>query len=152
MELTELYDKIGEFAMATQGVEKVTYLSPYVVWNSLNMVYGAFCAELDYVRYQDNVIEYHFIFYYGDKLKNDSSNLFELQSAGFNVIRNVVNHLIEYFELDTPEYTDIHPFNQKFADILAGAYANVVIYVPIDERCFDYDKPEPDNGTEEGGE
>ncbi len=138
--LQDLYEKIQEFAENTQGVEKVTFLSPYVVWNSLNMAYGAFSAELDYVRYEENVIQYHFIFYYGDKLKNDSSNLFEIQETGFNAIRNVVKHLIDYFELEAPEYSDIHPFNQKFADVLAGAYANVVFYVPIEEHCFDYDK------------
>ena len=140
--LSELYTTIEQYAMNTQNVESFTIGDCYVNWNSLNMKYGAFNALLQYVEYQENVIALHFTMYYGEKLANDSSNVYEAQTNGFHAIRNVVRHLEENFELDGTEYLQIYPFWQKFSDVLAGAYADVIIYVPIDEMCLDYDKEE----------
>ena len=70
---------------------------------------------------------------------NDSSNVYEVQNTGFNAIRNVVSHLVDNYELEGVETLRIYPFAQKFADTLAGAYADVVVYVPID-NCFNFDK------------
>lgn len=142
MDLTVLYDYIRQYALNTQNVESFTIGDVYTVWNSLNMKYGAFNALLQYVEYQENVIALHFTMYYGEKLANDSSNVYEAQTNGFHAIRNVVRHLEENFELDGTEYLQIYPFWQKFSDVLAGAYADVIIYVPIDEMCLDYDKTE----------
>jgi len=141
MNLTELYNKIEGYAMNTQTVESVTFLSPYLVWNSKNIVYPCFSANLERVSYTDDTIEYHFQFVYGGKLANDSSNLFELQNTGFTVIRNVINHLKDDFEMDALDTTDIFPYHQSFADQLAGAYADVTIYAPMDDLdCEGFDK------------
>lgn len=141
MNLTELYGKIKEYANNTQTVETVTFLSPYTVWNSKNLKYPCFSANLERVSYTDNTIEYHFQFVYGARLANDSSNLFELQDTAFKVIRNVINHLKDEFGMDGLETTDIYPYQQAFSDVLAGAYADVVINTPMDELdCYGFDK------------
>ena len=142
MDLQILNDTIKQYALNTQTVESVTFLSPYTVWNSLNVKYPAFSAELEYVRFNENTIEYHYLFTYGAKLANDSSNLFQLQNTGFKVLRNVINHLIDEFGLDALETTEIRPFQQRFADQLAGCYADVTIYVEMDDlNCEGFDKP-----------
>lgn len=138
--LTELYDDIRDYALNTQGVNSYTIGDVYTVWNSTHMVYGAFNAALNYVEYQDNIMDYHMTLYYGDKLKNDSSNVYEVQNTGFKVIRNVLRHLEDEYGLDGIEFLQIYPFWQRFADVLAGTYADVVIHVPIDDNCEDYDK------------
>jgi hypothetical protein len=103
------------------------------------MTYGCFNAALNYVEYEDNDCKFYMTLYYGDKLLNDSSNVYEVQNTGFNAIRNVVSHLVDNYELEGVETLRIYPFTQKFADALAGAYADVVVYVPID-NCFNFDK------------
>lgn len=156
MDLQTLYNDISNFAINTQGVESTTTGDTYVVWNSKNMTYGAFNSALNYIEYQENVIAYHLTLYYGDKLANDSSNVYQVQDTGFKVIRNVLRHMEDEYGLDGVEFLQIYPFWQRFADILAGAYADVIIYVPIDDNCVDYDKPEPEPDTDqennEGGE
>lgn len=139
MDLQTLYDDIRDYALNTQGVNSFTIGDVYLTWNSLHMTYGCFNAALNYVEYEDNVCKYYMTLYYGDKLLNDSSNVYEVQNTGFNAIRNVVSHLVDNYELEGVETLRIYPFTQKFADALAGAYADVVVYVPID-NCFNYDK------------
>lgn len=139
MDLNEIYNTIKNYALMTQGVESATIGQVYTIWNSLHMRYGAFNAILNYVTFADNNAELHFTFYYGDKVANDSSNVFDIQTTGFNVMRNVISHLINEYELDGFDTLQIYPFTQKFADTLAGAYCDVTIYMPID-YCFNYDK------------
>lgn len=154
MDLETLYNDIKTYALNTQGVESFTIGDCYVNWNSLHMSYGAFNVALNYIQYQDNVMEYHMTLYYGDKLKNDSSNVYQVQDTGFKAVRNVLRHLEDEYGLDGIEFLQIYPFWQRFADVLAGCYADVVIYAPIDDNCENYDKPEPtpepdDNNDEE---
>jgi hypothetical protein len=139
MDLQILYSDIRDYALNTQGVNSFTIGDPYLVWNSLHMTYGCFNAALNYVEYEDNDCKFYMTLYYGDKLLNDSSNVYEVQNTGFNAIRNVVSHLVDNYELEGVETLRIYPFTQKFADALAGAYADVVVYVPLD-NCFNFDK------------
>lgn len=145
MDIQNIYDTIKGYALMTQNVESFTIGEVYQVWNALNMDYGAFNVNLNYVRRVDNYTLYNFTFYYGGKLKNDASNVYDEQSNGFNAIINVIRHLKDEYELDGYEDITIYPFWQKFADLLAGAYADVNIYVPIEDICEDYDKQESDS-------
>lgn len=142
MNLQSFYDTIKQYALMTQNVESFTVGDPYTVWNSLHITYGAFNVNLNYVRRIDNYDVLNMTLYYGGKLKNDSSNVYEEQSFGFNAIINVIKHLKEDYELEDYSEITIYPFWQQFADLLAGAYADVNIYVPIEEICEDYDKQE----------
>lgn len=141
MNLTELYSKIEEYAMNTQTVESYKTGDVYVLLNSLNIQYPIFVSALNYIRYQDNLIEAHLTFYMVYRLANDSSNLYEAQDNAFKVIRNVIRHLIDEYELDGIETIEIYPFTQKFADVNCGAYADVVVYLPMDDLdCDGFDK------------
>lgn len=140
MNIGDFYNKVRQYALLTQTVESFHELDPYLVWNSLNITYPAFNCNINYIRRVGNNDIVNCTFYYGAKLKNDSSNIFEAQSNGFNTIVNVINHLRNDYELDDSEDIQIYPFHQQFSDILAGAYADVNIYVPVDDDCEDYDK------------
>ena len=140
MNISNFYDTIKDIALKTKTVESFYIGDVYTNWNSLNITYGSFDVNINYIRRVGNYNIVNLSLYYGGKLKNDSSNLFQIQSDGFNVIINVINHLKENFEIEDFEQIQIFPFWQQFADVLAGCYADVNIYLPVEDTCENFDK------------
>lgn len=140
MNFQSFYDTVKQIALNTQKVNSFYTLDPYLCWNSLNVTYGSFSSNINYIRRSGGYDVVNVSFYFGDKLKNDNSNIFEAQSDGFNAIINVINHLKENFEIENLEDIQIFPFWQQFADILAGCYADVNIFVPVEDTCENFDK------------
>ena len=140
MNFQSFYDTVKQIALNTQTVESFYIGDVYTNWNSLNINYSSFDVNINYIRRVGNYNIVNCSFYYGAKLKNDSSNLFEIQSNGYNVIINVINHLKENFEIEDVEDVQIFPFWQQFADILAGCYCDVNIFVPVEDSCENFDK------------
>ena len=140
MNFQSFYDTVKQIALNTRTVESFYIGEVYTNWNSLNINYGSFDVNINYIRRVGNFNIVNCSFYYGAKLKNDSSNLFVIQSNGYNVIINVINHLKENFEIEDVEDIQIFPFWQQFADILAGCYCDVNIFVPVEDTCEDFDK------------
>ena len=140
MDIRNFYDIVKQIALNTRTVESFYIGDVYTNYNSLNINYGSFDVNINYIRRVGNYNIVNCSFYYGAKLKNDSSNLFQIQSDGFNVIMNVINHLRENFEIEDFEQVQIYPFFQQFADILAGCYADVNIFVPVEDVCENFDK------------
>ncbi len=145
MNFGNFYDTVRQFALNTQKVQSFYTLDPYLCWNSLNVVYGSFCININHISRDGNYDVLNVTMYFGDKLENDSSNIFEAQTDGFNAIMNVIRHLKEEYELDDYSEIQIHPFHQTFADILAGCYCDANIYVPVEDVCEDYDKQDSDS-------
>ena len=140
MNFQNFYDTIKQIALNTQKVESFYEGDVYTNWNSLNVTYGSFDVNINFIRRINNFDIVNVSFYFGDKLKNDSSNLFQVQTDGFRVIMNVINHLKENYEIEDFEDIQIHPFFQQFSDILAGCYADVNVYVPVEDTCANFDK------------
>ena len=140
MNFQNFYDTVKQIALNTQKVESFYEGDVYTNWNSLNVTYGSFDVNINYIRRSGGYDVVNVSFYFGDKLKNDSSNLFQVQTDGFRVIMNVINHLKENYEIEDFEDIQIHPFFQQFSDILAGCYADVNIYVPVEDVCANFDK------------
>lgn len=140
MNIRNFYDKVKQYALNSKTVESFYELSPYETWNSLNINYSSFNCNINYIRRTGNFDIVNCTLYYGNKLLNDSSNVFQVQSDGFRVIMNVVNHLKEDYEIEDFEDIQVHPFFQQFSDVLAGCYADLNVYVPIDDICENFDK------------
>lgn len=140
MDFKAFYDTVKLYALNTRNVESYYIGDVYNNWNSLNVKYGSFDININYIRRVDGNDVLNVSLYFAEKLKNDSSNVFDAQSDGFNVIMNVIGHLKDEYELDNYEEIQVYPFWQQFSDILAGAYADVNIYVPVDDDCENYDK------------
>lgn len=140
MNFQNFYDKVKQIALNTKKVESFYEGDVYTNWNSLNVTYGSFDVNINYIRRINNFDIVNVSFYFGDKLKNDSSNLFQVQTDGFRVIMNVINHLKEEYEIEDYEDIQVHPFFQQFSDILAGCYCDVNIYVPVEDVCENFDK------------
>ena len=140
MDISNFYNTIKNIALNTKTVESFYIGDVYTIWNSLNINYGSIDVNINYIRRVGNFNIVNLSLYYGGKLKNDSSNLFQIQSDGFRAIINVINHLKENFEIEDVEDIQIFPFWQQFADILAGCYTDVNIFVPVEDVCEDFDK------------
>lgn len=140
MNFQSFYDTIKQYALNTRTVESFYIGDVYTNWNSLNITYGSFDVNINFIRRVGNYNIVNLSLYYGGKLKNDSSNLFEIQSDGYNVIINVINHLKENFEIEDVEDIQIFPFFQQFADVLGGCYCDVNIFVPVEDTCANFDK------------
>ena len=140
MNFQNFYDKVKQIALNTQKVESFYEGDVYTNWNSLNVTYGSFDVNINFIRRINNFDIVNVSFYFGDKLKNDSSNLFQVQTDGFRVIMNVINHLKDEYEIEDFEDIQIHPFFQQFSDILAGCYCDVNVYVPVEDTCANFDK------------
>ena len=140
MNFQSFYDTVKQIALNTKKVNSFYTLDPYLCWNSLNINYGSFSSNINYIRRNGGYDVVNVSFYYGAKLKNDNSNIFEAQSDGFNVIINVINHLKENFEIEDVEDIQIFPFWQQFADVLGGCYCDVNIFVPVEDVCENFDK------------
>ena len=139
MNISNFYNIVKQIALNTKTVESFHNTDPYTVWNSLNIVYPSFNCNINFIRRVGNFNIVNLSLYYGAKLKNDSSNLFQIQSDGYNVIINVINHLKENFEIENFEDIQIFPFWQQFADVLVGCYCDVNIFVPVEVICEYFD-------------
>ena len=140
MNFQNFYDTVKQIALNTKTVESFYEGDVYTNWNSLNVTYGSFDVNINFIRHSGGYDVVNVSFYYGNKLFNDSSNVFQVQSDGYNVIINVINHLRGDFEIEDYGEVQIHPFFQQFSDILAGCYADVNIYVPVEDTCANFDK------------
>ena len=140
MNFQNFYDTVKQIALNTQKVESFYEGDVYTNWNSLNVTYGSFDVNINFIRHSGGYDVVNVSFYFGDKLKNDSSNLFQVQTDGFRVIMNVINHLKDEYEIEDFDEVQIHPFFQQFSDILAGCYCDVNIYVPVEDTCANFDK------------
>ena len=140
MNFQNFYDTVKQIALNTKTVESFYEGDVYINWNSLNVTYGSFDVNINFIRRINNFNVVNCTFYYGNKLFNDSSNVFQVQSDGYNAIINVINHLREDFEIEDFEDIQIHPFFQQFSDILAGCYCDVNIYIPVEDTCANFDK------------
>jgi hypothetical protein len=140
MNFQNFYNKVKQIALNTKTIESFYEGDVYINWNSLNVTYGSFDVNINYIRRTGNFNVVNCTFYYGNKLFNDSSNVFQVQSDGYNAIINIINHLREDYEIEDYEDIQVHPFFQQFSDVLAGCYCDLNIYVPIDDICEDFDK------------
>ena len=140
MNFQNFYDTIKQIALNTKTVESFYEGDVYTNWNSLNVTYGSFDVNINFIRHSGGYDVVNVSFYYGNKLFNDSSNVFQVQSDGYNAIINVINHLREDFEIEDFEDIQIHPFFQQFSDILSGCYVDLNIYVPVEDTCANFDK------------
>lgn len=127
MTVNELVDLIKEIALEQKPIVSAYDGDVYENWNSAEVKYGSFNVGLQSMTYSGNLITYSFIFYYGDRLLQDKSNVNSVYSDGILAIQSVINVLNNEYHIDIPEQIIYTPFQQKFMDYLAGVYAQVDI-------------------------
>lgn len=130
MKLIQTLEQIKQIASQQKFVESVYIDDCYNVWQSKSVKYGSVVVSVKNVRREDNYSSINLILYYGDRLKTDDSNAYQIYDDATVVLRDILNQLEEIGEVEKP-YT-IELFKQQFTDYLAGAYVDFYIDVPDD--------------------
>lgn len=81
------------------------------------------------------MVTYRFTLFYVDRLTADRSNELEIQSAGMDVLADIVRAVEDDGRLCVTDTVTYQTFNQRFADECAGTYANVYIGAPQGTVC-----------------
>lgn len=127
MNVRELTNIIKEVSLTQTPIKSVYDGDVYEVWDNSEVNFGSLNFGLQNISYDSNLCTYTFIFYYGDRLLQDKSNVNEIYTDGINAIQSVLNILNEQYRVDIPESINYIPFQQQFCDYLAGVYATVEI-------------------------
>jgi len=152
MNLITTLNYITDIAESLQLVNSAYKGSPYDHWNSSEIKYGSVCVAVENVS-RDSLMTYNLVLYYADRLTQDRSNLYEVQTDATTILTSILNSLDEIGDVETPY--NIELFDQQFSDYLAGGFVRfgLVIESPLgDCEMEDYeDIPDPyyidKNGT-----
>ena len=136
MNLAQFIERLKGVALAQPSVRTVVENDVFRLNAMPSVDYGVFAftqgqhrADMD-----REIITYVFSLFYVDRLTEDATNEVEVQSVGITTLTNIIHTLADDFGVGT---WTINTFNQRFADLCAGAYATVGIDVPFDFTCSD---------------
>ena len=137
--LAKIVDTITAIASGERNVNSVVVGDIYEMDARPDIKYCTFGLTQNEHTEDENFIMYDFNLFYIDRLTNDeSSNEILIQSTSIQVLRNIVRKTCQYLDIDVYRQLVYYPFTQKFADLCAGAYVNVVFSVPLDMCAEDY--------------
>ena len=136
MTLAALVQKIEAIAAAQPSVEMIVPNDVFLLNSRPDAKYGVFAWTQG--QHSGSLDAYatgfSFTFFYVDRLTADESNRLEIQSVGVETLTNILRALGRELEMDAWTFTT---FNQKFADLCAGVYAQVTIYAPVETVCVE---------------
>lgn len=138
MTLLEAIDNLERIALSQPNVRTAGEGDIYSFMNNNPSIkYGVFfILQNNHTEYQEYT-NYNFTLFFVDRLEDDlESNRLRIQSNGMQVISNVITTFCEKFDIDFPEIT-YTPFTEKFVDMTAGVYANIIIDIYKDTICED---------------
>lgn len=135
MTLLEIVD-----ALETIGLEQPLVLSTgegniydYMDTNP-SVKYGVFfITQGTHIEYEDHD-DYTFTLFYVDRLEDNDANRLRVQSYGKQILSNIITTFCTDYDIDFPEIT-YTPFTQKFQDLCAGVYCDVVLEVYKSDIC-----------------
>lgn len=93
--------------------------------------YKAFATTVKDIRQDEYYREYTMYFYYVDRV---DSNTEQIQSSALEVLTNIINRLRD--DVEIMDDIQFNLFTQAFTDLTAGAFATVIIRIPI-TPCVD---------------
>ena len=136
MSWSDLAEKIESALRATGYVHSVYEGDVYDIWNNSEVPYVSAC--FDEVALDDSVNDsldvYNVMVYVADRLTEDNGNSRQARDFSHAVFKMAVATLRQ--QHIAVECGALTPFVQKFADNLAGYYAQLTITVPSDlQNC-----------------
>lgn len=137
--LKEVVRTLKSVCMLQPAVNSVAEGNSYDIWNGNRQVRYASVViqQLKHTEIiEDNgIIRYRFYLIYADRLvHNLEENRLEIQSNAIDVLKNIIWTIDNEVDWEWKKIT-YQTFTQKFADELAGAYADVEIEVPASYMC-----------------
>lgn len=133
-----LLKNIEEVALKLNTVNSFYDGDVYNNWNNQEVKYGSINVGLESTTRTDNTVIYNVIIYYADRLLQDKSNKNSIWVDANNTITSIINGIDNSIFYEGP--LNIVPFEQKFADYLAGGYLRIGLEVNFDLGECDLDE------------
>lgn len=127
MTVNQLFRIIKNIAKEVKTVRSAYDGDVYTIWNTNEIKYASFVVSISSATKNDNLREYNLVLYYGDRLIQSNSNKNSIFDDAFNTLQSVINKINTIDGLEIEDNYIFRPFEQKFADDLAGAYVEIVL-------------------------
>lgn len=153
MNIYQLNENIKNIASSITTVNSVFSGDVYENWGNGEIKYGSVNVGIENVSYEGNLTTYSIILYYGDRMLQDGSNEYQIYTDAINTLQSIINVLNEFSLVDISIPVQYTPFQQQFADYLAGMYCRVDVMTdsPIGKCAMDeYDTDKTINITKNG--
>ena len=138
MNIVQLNNFIEKIVSCTETVKSFYTNSVYECWNTEEVKYGSISFCITKTQMRERTMTYDAIIYYGDRLLEDKSNRNAIWSDATQVIQSIIGTVNGIDGEITISYPyNLTLFEQKFADELAGAYAEISIEVEGIGECGD---------------
>ena len=138
MNIVQLNNFIEKIVSCTEIVKSFYTNSVYECWNTEEVKYGSISFCITKTQMRERTMTYDAIIYYGDRLLEDKSNRNAIWSDATQVIQSIIGTVNSVDGEITISYPyNLTLFEQKFADELAGAYAEISIEVEGIGECGD---------------
>ena len=138
MNIVQLNNFIEKIVSCTETVKSFYTNSVYECWNAEEVKYGSISFCITKTQMRERTMTYDAIIYYGDRLLEDKSNRNAIWSDATQVIQSIIGTVNSVDGEITISYPyNLTLFEQKFADELAGAYAEISIEVEGVGECGD---------------
>lgn len=138
MNLTQILNYIKQNLQADKRLQTVYIDDVYKKWNHTNSSNQYMSAVVDFMNtsFMGDYADYTFIVYVGNVVNEKQDNIYRSISIADSVIQQLL-HKIDVDEnnmlLVVPNV--VTPFNQQFEDVLAGAYCQFTLRIPIEIIC-----------------
>lgn len=125
-----MYTELIKNIKPVTGIETITFGDVYNNWNNSEIKYSAlnvFCTDC---TVNDGSISYQLMLFVADRLLDDKSNEAYLYDVATLQLEAIIDNLDGV--VTDRKYTF---FSEKFADQLAGAFAEITIELPYIKHC-----------------
>lgn len=138
MLLIQAINKIQEISALQRNVNFVSAEDVYEAMALPNIDYGAMVFNQTSYHYDIDLglNRLSFRLFYIDRLTDDESNKLQVQSIGFEVLKEVIKGM-NSLSLNPAKGLVFRPFTQKFKDMCAGAYVEMTVEFYDEWTCPD---------------
>lgn len=128
-----LIEALKQTALQDPNIRFVGAGNIYELNNIPDLNYRVFYVTPNLSSGLQSVKQYSLNLYYIDRWDDTTNNQIEIQSAGVEILTDIINR----FQFNHPEVQIQYPFNiqffwQKFSDVTAGCYFTVTFTVDSD--------------------
>lgn len=132
MNIVQLYHLVGDLASGLTNVNQYTEGDIYENWNASEIKYSVINCAVESVEDYTEYKIYNTVLYYADRLVENRSNRWQIQTEGVRLLGNIVRKVQGIDGMDVDGVVEYRVYEQKFADWLAGAWCRVRIMVSAD--------------------
>ena len=138
MNLTQILNYIQQKLKVDPRVHDVALDDVYSHWNNTNsgMQYPSAVVDFMNSNYNADYVDYQFIIYVGSVINEKQNNIYPLISVADSIIQQLLHKIdVEENNMNLVIPNIITPFQQKFQDVLTGAYCTFTLRISADIIC-----------------